>query len=248
MKSMRAMAAAAALAAFGGSAVAAVTDINGMRVIERRFNDFSDSSLVTTSSYPSVLSFEETYNADRTGFANQHVGFFSADGGATDYAFQNNEGFDISFDIRLETNASSPRKEAGFRFDTLIAGEAFFFVTSDGEVAAFGGFFPFHSFGTSAYTLGTTANLRIVYTPGDGVAGGAEATIEYFYNGVGSGPKVVGNVEDGVINGTIGGVYGQFQNGGGTDFANVYFSDFRVVPAPATGLALLGLAALRRRR
>lgn len=233
-----------------GSAFGQVTNIDSMELQLRRFNDFPNSTLKASNDFPTSVVINESAFGDG-GFANQHVGYF-ADGGAQ-YEFQNGDAFNISFDVMLDVGSVAPRKEVGFRFDTKIGGEAFFFVTSDGEVSAFGSFFPFFSFGGDAYTTGETANLGIVYTPGDGPGGGTPSTLEYFYNGVGSGALETGNLENGFIDGTIGGVYAQYQpdKANPDDFANTTFSNFNIaVPAPgaAAALGLLALAGARRRR
>jgi hypothetical protein len=234
--------------------LADVTAINSVKVQTRRFNDFPSTTLSATNSYPALVSFQES-GYTGSGFANQHIASFSADGGATKYAFQNQDAFDISFNLNLAVGSTAPRKEAGFRFDSLIGGEGFFRVASDGEVAAFGGFLPFHSFGGSAYTPGTTVNLRMIYRPGVGTNPGApvSATMEYLYNGISSGQLTMGNLENGIINGTVDGLFVQVQpnTNNPNEFANAVFSNIVVaVPAPGTAgaLALFGLLAARRRR
>lgn len=236
---------AGALGVLATSAVAQVTNINSVVIQERRFNDYPDSTLVTTNNFPSVVSFNEgPFGAG--GFANQHVARFS-ENGATPRAFMNGEAFDIGVDVTLTVGSGSPRKEAGFRMDSFIGGEGFFILTSDnGEVAAFGGPFPFFSFG-NVYTPGTTARMRMIYRPG------AVSTMEYIFNGTSSGALAFGNTENGVINGSDLGNYVQNQpnDNNPNDFSNASFENYAVaVPEPMT---MLGLAAgvgmlLRRRR
>ncbi len=233
-----------ALAILAGSAVAQVTNINSVVLQLRRFNDYSTSTLVAVNNYPSVVSFNES-NFGAGGFANQHVARFS-ENGTTARSFQNSQAFDISFDVNLAVGSVGPRKEAGFRMDTFIAGESFFFVTSDGEVAAFGGPLPFFSFGNSAYVPGTTANLRMIYRPG------ATATMEYMLNNVSSGQLGMFNTENGIINGTDMGMYVQNapNDNNPNDFSNVSFRNTLVaVPEPMTMIAMAGgLGMLIRRR
>lgn len=234
-----------AIAVLSAPALAQVTNINSVVIQERRFNDYSGSTLTTVNNYPSVVSFNEgPFGAG--GFANQHLARFS-ENGTTARQFLNSENFDISFDVNLSVGSTAPRKEAGFRMDTFIGGESFFFVTSDGEVAAFGGPFPFFTFGNSAYTPGTTANLRMVYRQG------AVSTMEYIYNGTSSGELAFGNTENGIINNSDMAAFVQNQpddlNSG--DFSNVAFTNFAVaVPEPFTMVGLAAGAALliRRRR
>lgn len=236
-----------------GAASAQVTSIDSVDVQERRFNDFPTSTLVTTNNYPSLVRFDES-NFGAGGFANQHMAWYATGGGASRYTFQNNEAFTASVDVTLEVGSFAPRKEAGFRFDSFIGGESFFQITSDGEVAAFGGPFPFFSFGASAYTLGTAATLGIIYTPDDDAdpTDGDAATIEYLFNGMSSGVLNFGNTENGFINGTQGGYKAQFQvDTSRPDFAIASFANGSIIPAPtaAAGLGLaLGLMGLRRRR
>lgn len=238
---------------FGTTAAARpVTDINDLRIQLRRFNDFPNTALASVENYPASWSVMESgFPTTGSGGLNQHIGSFSADGGATKYPFQNQDPFDISFDLNLNAGSVAPRKEAGFRFDSLIAGEAFFFVTSDGEVAAFGAFLPFFSFGGDAYTPGTTANMRMVYRPGAG--GPGTSTMEYLFNGASSGQLPMTNTENGVITGTVDGLYIQAgaDRANSAEFVSAVFSNFVVaVPAPASAMliGMLGLAGLRRRR
>jgi len=239
----------------GAAEAQPVTAINSVKLTPRRFNDFPNTQLITTNNYPALVGFNETgYPTTPGGFANQHIASFSADGGANKYAFSNQNPFDIQFNINLSVGSTAPRKEAGFRFDTLIGGESFFFVTSDGEVAAFGGPFPFFTFG-NVYTPGTTASLRMIYKPGVGTNPGASvpATIEYRYNALSSGAIPFGNTENGFITGTIDGMYLQVQpdRNNPNEFANAQFSNFSVtVPAPGAAmlLGMGGLLAARRRR
>ncbi len=242
----------AILASVGTAAWGDVTDINSVQIQERRFNDYPNSTLVTTNNFPSLVRFDESAFGSG-GFANQHVAWFSPDNGASHYNFINGDRFLMSVDVTLDVGSTSPRKETGFRFDTFIAGEAFFIVTSDGEVAAFGAMLPFYSFG-NVYTPGTTANLSLIYTPdddGDPFDGDA-ATFEYVYNGSSSGPLAVSNLENGMIDGTQGGFYVQNQpdDGNPDDFSVASFANIRIVPAPAGAMALglAGVALLRRRR
>jgi len=239
--------------ALASSAMADVTDINSVKIQERRFNDFPGSTLTTTNNFPAQVQFVESdYGAG--GFANQHVARFSSDSGATDRSFLNSEGFDISFDVLLDAGSTAPRKEAGFRMDSFIGGEGFFFVTSDGEVAAFGGPFPFFSFGAGAYSPGTTASMRMIYTPDDDPdpLDGDAATMEYIYNGTSSGALDFGNTENGMIDGSDLGVYTQIavDNGNPGDFVVADFTNFGIAVPEPSALILLGLGgliALRRR-
>jgi PEP-CTERM motif len=220
--------AAASLAAAGfmvlaGSVSAAVTDIDSMVIVERNWDDFPNSALVTTNNYPTTVQFDESsFDPPDLGtglYANQHQAWFSADAGATRYAFQNNEGWELSVDVNLDSLIDgSRRKEAGIRMDTKIGGEGIFMVATDGEIASFGSFFPFNStnvpgsdFGGSVtpYVNGTTVNLKLIYIPGDGVAATIPATMEFFVDGLSAGPQEIFNTENGVIDGSELGFYAQ---------------------------------------
>jgi PEP-CTERM motif len=206
--------------ALASSVSAAVTDINSFVVVERNFNDFPNSTLVTTNNYPTILQFDESsfdppdlINIPNP-FANQHQAWFSSDSGSTRYAFQNSEGWELSVDVKLDPLFTSPRKEAGIRIDTKVGGEGLFIITSDGEIAAFGSFLPFAStnignFGGTPYTPGTTVNMKMVYTPGDGAGGIVPATMEYLVDGISTGALEIFNTENGVIDGSEVGVYAQ---------------------------------------
>lgn len=238
----------AAITLSGAMASAAITDVDSVLIEERVFNDFPGSTLVTTNSFPGSVVFDESaFGAG--GWANKHLATLSSDGGATKHLLANAEDFAISVDIKLEAAATSPRKEVGFRFDTF-GGEGLVNITSDGEVAAFGGPLPFHSFGTSAYTLGTTVNLGVVYKA---PAGGSPGTIEYILDGVSSGALAFTNLELGIINSSKVGftLQNQVDAGNPGDFGKATYSNFVIaVPEPAS-LALIslgGLAMIRRQR
>jgi hypothetical protein len=250
------------LTLFAGTVLADVSQINSVVLTNRRFNDFPTTTLTATNNYPSLVQWNETnypnVATQSTGFANQHIASFSADG-TTKFQFQNQDLFDITIHINLSAGSNTPRKEAGFRFDSLVGGEGFFHVATDnGEVAAFGGPFPFFTFG-NVYTPGTTATLEMKYHPGVGVAPNVitPATMTYIYNGTSSGALNFSNNENGMINGTVDGLFVQAQRNGGTigagfnDSVDAIFSNITVaVPGPAsTGvLAALGLLGARRRR
>ena len=200
---------------------AAIGDIDSVTIEERVFNDFPGSTLVTTNNYPTQIQFDESafipdLIINPNPFANRHDAWFSSDGGSTRHTVLNSEGFDFSVDVTLDADPNTRRKEAGIRIDTKIAGEGLFIVTSDGEIASFGAFFPFNStnaggFGGSVtpYTAGDTVNLRVVYTPGDGAAATIPATMEFFVDGLSGGPQDITNLENGVIDGSEIGMYTQ---------------------------------------
>lgn len=232
----------AATAAYGqnsGSAVfqnitiAGDPAINSDIIHPRVFNDYPGATLVTVNNYSTLVSFSESNVAGPTGFANRDDWRFSSDGGLTDHLFQNNEYWSISALVTLTGNPTSPRKEAGFRLDSSIGGDGLFILDTDAhEIVAFGGPFPFYTFGNT-FNSGDSVLMGITYENVGGVNG-----IVYSANGVNSPFLPMSNLEQGVINdSTLG---GYFQIVGVT------------VPEPATlgllGISLLPLTRLFRRR
>ncbi len=250
IKSAAAYSAVAGIFVLAGSVSAAVSDIDGVVIVERNWNDFPNSTLVTTNNYPTAVSFDESsfdppdlINIPNP-YANQHQAWLSDDGGSTRYQFQNSEGWELSVDINLDTLITSPRKEAGIRMDTKIGGEGLFIITSDGEIAAFGSFFPFAStgigdFGGTPYSVGSTVTMKMIYTPGDGGGGSVPATMEYIVNGISTGPKEIANLENGVIDNSELGFYAQNAIGAAnisTDAVTTTFSNISITPL-STALA-----------
>ncbi len=205
--------------------------INSDIVHTRVFNDYPSATLAFVNNYPSLVSFSEANVVGPSGFANRDDWRFSSDGGLTDHLFQNNEYWSISALVTLTGNPTSPRKEAGLRLDSSIGGDGLFILDTDAhEIVAFGGPFPFFSFGNT-FNSGDSVLMGITYENVGGVNG-----IVYSANGVNSPFLPMSNLEQGVINGsTLGG----------------YFQIVGVVPEPSV-FALLGMGALslliRRRR
>jgi hypothetical protein len=239
--SFRTMSMALVSCAFVGVAHA---QFEGVRILERNWNDSPTSTLTTTNNYPTQIRFQET--GLNSGFANQHQWRFSSDGGASDHMFGTNDYWFMSMTVNLATNNPSIRKEAGFYLDG--AGDGKFMVASDGEVAIFGGPLLFHTFG-NIYTAGTDIEIawHYFFDTVDSLR-----KIEYFANGVSSGVKVFDNLEQGLLPNTILGGYGQFAANATTpQTADAQFNNINAVPEPATMLALaMGAGALiaRRRR
>ncbi len=252
-----------------GMAAADPTTINGVVVQTRVFNDFGNSTLNVTNNFPASVQIQEGpfgVPTSQTPFANKHRARLSNDGGATPYAFQNQEGWDMRVDFRLAADANGNPKEGALEILVPLVNnddpqnpipyvdEGRFLVKSNGEVAIFGGTMPFHSFGFS-YTPGTTVELRMIYTPGDGVINsGQQATIQYGFNGQLSPVYMWGDSRtDGFTDGTNLAYVLQNSPIGGLGMNQTVvgeWSNFRIVPAPGAAalLGLAGLVGLRRRR
>ena len=198
--------------------------INGASPLLRTpFNAFPDSNLTFTDNIGATgeLSFHEnnfgTVDLDASFFANRHNAWLSSDGGSTAHGFNNQDNFSISFDFNLDVVNTSPRKEAGFVFVHPTTGTGQFIITSDnGEIASFSSFFPFTSnlvdnddgkeYGGTAYTPGTNVSVQVVYRAGVGSEEGGDlfkpASMEFIVNGISSGVRYLGNLENGMIDGT----------------------------------------------
>lgn len=259
MKKMLWTCAAALQLGLASSALGA-TLVNGIMANPRVFNDYPDSTLTFDTNYPSSVHIRDVFNTlPPNKFANRHDALLSGDGGATALTFNNNMSFDISADVTLAVGSNSPRKEAGIRVNSSVGGDGLFIVNSDaGEIVAFGGPLPFFSFGNnamgngytpgSATTPGETINMEMIY---DANAHTVEYKVKEGANTLDSGPLAFSNLENGVINGSTVGFYGQFSPSASGDFGDVKFQNIvaNVVPEPVgvAGLAALMLAALRRR-
>ena len=238
------------MAAAGSNAQ--VSSINSANVHSREFNDVPAAALTVVNNYPSLISFDEQNVTKPTGFANRDVWRFSNDGGASAYRFGNDDFFKVSMNVTLTANAS-PRKEAGFLFDTA-GGQGQFLVNTDShEVVAFGGPLPFFAF-PPTFNSGNTITLGMTYFRD---ANGKRAII-YSANGVDSPVSEFGNTEQGLISNTTLGGYLQVQNSStnAANFGTAAFSSIRIstlaVPEPSS-LALLcagglsGVLLFRRR-
>lgn len=253
-----ALSAVSAIALCAGSAVASPSTLNGVTDNTRIFDDFTTSNLNVTNNYASSVHLTETDFADDGvggNFANKHAFWLSDDGGATPFDFNYGDGFDFCVTV---TDNSSGIGGVEVGMSTDLFGFGFFGGgLGGGEVAAFGGTLPFHSFGAGLYTAGDDLGLRMTYRPGPAEFGSPKGTIEYQYqiNGGGwtsSGQIVFTNTEGGFPSGGFNqfiGLGAQFNNPiGGT--ADVTFADIKAVPAPGA-MALLGFAGAlgaRRRR
>jgi hypothetical protein len=269
--------AACAIAAVAGSAIAGdISQVNGLQVNARVFNDFGSTNLTIDGvSRPSVETFARaglgTYNVNEQfeagsigNFANKHVAYLSTDGGNTALGLSRVQGWQIDLDIRISAPFGSPRKEAGIRVENPRPGlgytdEGLILVASDGEVAVFGGVMPFSGLGRNAYTLGQTAHLTFrFFAPGevDPILGGYQLIFTDPIAGVAdTGIKLWSATEPdgttGFNEGTKLALIAQNQrNPFINDTSDITYSNITIVPAPAGAfvLGLAGLVATRRRR
>jgi PEP-CTERM motif len=230
----------AAVAGFSGlSALAQISSINSIAIQPRVFNDVPGATLAVVSNYPSLVVFSEQGVSAASGFANRDVWQFSNNGGASAYQFNNNDFFSASMTLTLAGSPTSPRKEAGFLFNTA-GGDGQFIVDTDAhEVVAFGGPLPFYAF-PSTFNSGDTITLGIQYF----LDGNGKRAVIYSADGVQSPPQEFSNLEQGIIDNSTFGGYMQVQNSP-TDPANYGLAVFQnisigAVPEPST-LALLGV-------
>ncbi|MFO0831944.1 MAG: hypothetical protein U0637_08875 [Phycisphaerales bacterium] len=275
---MRKVLSVVAIAAFAGLAQAQdMSQVNGYSAEIRRFNDFGGSSLLVNgvnepapTTHPLAygpVHFQENFAQGEPGnFANKHIAWLSADGGANKARTNVGQSWSIDFDVNMNSASGAPRKEAGIEIwqprgsyaspDFIDEGQVLI-ASDNGEVAVFGASLPFTGFGTGCYTLGTTAHVSFRYfAPGvqDPTKGAYQLVFTDAVTGVhDSGIKVWGAEYDNVsgMRGAYVGLKDQNQrNPFIADSVDVLYSGVSIVPAPAA-LGLLGLAGLsaaRRRR
>lgn len=231
-------------------AYAQIDTINSAIIQPRQFNDVPDSSLTVVDNYPSGIEFSDFGVSAPTGFANRHAWRFSNNGN-TSYQFQNDEYFQVSMTLTLSASSISPRKEAGFMFDSSIGGEGQFIVNTDGhEIVAFGGSLPFYAF-PATFDSGETITLGINYFLDSNTG---LRSIIYSANGVDSPILPFTNLEQGIINNTTIGGYFQIVNDPANPFNSgiANYQDISIVPEPSTfalvGMGLIGLLVLRRKK
>jgi hypothetical protein len=242
------------------AAFAQVSSINSVRLFPREFNDIPGASLMTGIGLGSPLSFSftEQHVSASTGFANRDVWRFSNDHGLTAYNFAHNDYFTASMDLTLTGSPISPRKEAGWLFNTATEGDIQFIVNTDGhEVVQFGGisFYSFNNNGGPSYNSGDKITLGLSYF----LDNNGKNALQFFANGIASpvfefGPTVGSGALD-IGDGSRLGAYFQIvndptnpNNAGTALFQNISIT---AVPEPSI-LALAGLGALglilRRKR
>lgn len=257
------------------SAMAAVASaspvINGAVVKTRIFNDNPGSTVTFTNAYPSEVRISDVDNDAGAGFANRHNFRLSDNGGANEAVFLNGDGFDFAADVRLygaDGGLADAPVEGGLNVSPWwshdVDGVFAIIPANGGEIACFGGRLPFYSFTSQFglhYTFGDTVRMGVKYRS-NGLSMASPATIEYIYTDMSgtysSGPLAFdqGNpAEDppyglwGMLNDARVGGFMQRQIAGGTNEANIRFSNIVYAPEPSSLalLALAGLAAFRRR-
>lgn len=250
-----------ALAAFAGTAFATAGDVNGLDDAPRAFNDRPSSNLAFNTNFSSGVAsgslVENNYGTG--GFANRHISFFADAPGGNRVDFDYGDGFDAMMTMTINGADNVDNIEAGFQADLFGFG-LFGVLTANGEIAAFGSTFQFHTFGTGLYSVGDTVMLNMIYTPGAGETMMPASTIEYRYNNlttgsgwVSSGPKAFTNLEGGIPS-TFNQFYGfgaQINNPDPVNGAvDIDYQNITIVPAPASIVLLgaAGLAGVRRRR
>jgi len=264
--------AAGALALTGSAMAADFSSVNSLVSDLRVFNDFGNSTLVTSTVGTSASLDEGPFGLPTRDnpFANKHRFFLSNDG-ASRIGLTQSQGWEMSVDYRVSTDfAGGNRKEGSIEFRVPLVnnddpanpvnyfdeGRVLVWSTGGaaGEIAAFGGTMPFQGFG-SPYANGDTVRLRLIYVPGDGVpVTGPQATIQIGY-ALNGGAEILGpaNVwgdtrSDGFTNGTeVAFVAQNSPLGGGTvgfnQIVNHDWNNLTIVPAPGAAV-LLGLAGL----
>ncbi len=172
-------------------AVWARAQVNDVVILDRVFNDDSDSISNHGKNLPTVILSDTKLDGDGVSpeFANRHVWFVSANG-VDPLEIPLDVEWTLEYDLTLTGNPVTPRKEAGgFVRIGMPWGysELQFMVNTDAhEVVAFGYPFPFYRFDLSYYS-GDTIHLGIhFFKDADG-----KYKVEYLANGLSSGPLVL---------------------------------------------------------
>ncbi|MGQ9539686.1 MAG: carboxypeptidase regulatory-like domain-containing protein [Armatimonadota bacterium] len=143
----------------------AQAQVNDVVVLDRVFNDDSDSITAHVKNLPTVVLSDTKVDGDGTPpeFANRHAWFVSADG-VNPLEIPLDVEWTLEYDLTLTGNPVAPRKEAGgFARIGMPWGysELQFMVNTDAhEVVAFGYPFPFYRFAL-LYNSGDTIHLGI---------------------------------------------------------------------------------------
>lgn len=175
---------AVVLLALAASALATPSP-NSAVITPRVFNDCPGSNLTTVNNYPAQIVIDDA-NVGCVGWANLHLWRFSEDG-SNAAVFANGDAFRFCATVMV---TGSGQGEAGLQISpwwSPVDGR-FHIRTTDGEIACWGGRFPFYSFTANhglSYVKGTSIYMEIIYLP-NGLSAASPATIEYkcTYNSV----------------------------------------------------------------
>lgn len=221
---MKAATLASLMIVFSGIAIAYPLDVV---LYPRIFNDDPNSTLEFTATLPDVHIRDSNLVGDGVlpEYANRHIWYIADWFGADPRIFNIDSYFTLKATVRLDAFRTSPRNcEGGLWVKSDIGGEGQFILTSDGEVAAFGGSLPFYVF-SQRYTKGTSVEMSLRYFLD---LNDNQRYIEYMFDGNTSGPLLVDNLEQGLPGDvTIGGyqqatiIANQPDNFGQVDFTNV---------------------------
>jgi hypothetical protein len=135
--------------AAANAAHAQVGSINSV-IIGHVFNDMPSATETPVNSYPGSVTLSESgVTRSASGGLNRDVWYFSNNGGASPYAFQNNDYFNASFQVTLTGSGTAGIDlEAGWLFSNPsggFGGDLQSLVTASGVVVQFGGpsYYPF---------------------------------------------------------------------------------------------------------
>jgi hypothetical protein len=255
--------------AASSAAYAQVGSINSA-IISHVYNDMPGATVSPVNSYPGSITLSESgVTRAAAGGLNRDVWYFSNNGGASAYAFQNNDYFNASYSLTLTGSGnSSIDLEAGWLFSNPsggFGGDLQSIVTQGGVVAQFGGpsYYPF-SPATSGYpgaggsvpnyALGETYTMGLNYVidPATGLNAfqysvngqfaASKAGDPYFDLGPGIGAgSLGGNPLGGYLQ--IGNATNNPSNYGTAVFGNITITPVTAVPEPAN-YALLSLGVM----
>jgi hypothetical protein len=260
-------------------AFAQISSINSAFMDPSAFNDIPGATRIDVPSYPgSIYMAELNVSKPTSGGLNRDIWYFSNNGGASAYAFQNNDYFNASFNLTLTgSGTKSVDLEAGWLFSNpsgSFGGDLQSIVIGgNGAVVQFGGpsYYPFSpaaggfpGAGGSVpnYTLALTYTMGLNYVVDPNTGRNA---FQYSVNGqfAASSPgNTYFDLGAGVGIGDLGPnpLGGYLQIGNDPNNANnngeAFFSNIKITQAPepstlallTMGMGTLGAMVLRRRR